>query len=296
MYVVNNRKIFYIISVILVALSVFSLLTYGLSFGIDFRGGSILEVEYAEQPPMERVEEIIRRENLGESSIRPTNDNGYIIRLKNLTEPERANLVSKLSEETGAEVKRFDSVGPILGRELQRKALISLILVILAIVLFVTFVFRKVSQPVSSWKYGLVTIVALVHDVVVPLGFFSVYGHFYGFDVDTLFVTAILVVLGFSVHDTIVVFDRVRENLKNAKSSQSFEEIVGGSIRQTLTRSINTTVTVLFSLIALYIFGAEATRNFSLVMFVGLVGGAYSSIFLASPLLVTLQKWSLKNK
>ncbi len=285
MFVVTKRKIFYTISTILVLLSVVSLIAFGLNFGIDFKGGSIMEIQYQNRPDMSVVQNEIASQNLGEVSVRPTGNNGYIIRLKNLSEPERASLVSKLKENTGVEIKRFDSVGPILGKELQRKAIYSIILVLIAIVTFITFAFRGVSKPVSSWKYGIVAIVALLHDVIVPIGFFSFFGHLYGFEVDILFVTAILVVLGFSVHDTIVVFDRVRENLKNSKASKSFEEVVGESVSQTFTRSINTSVTVLLSLIALYIFGAEATRNFALVLFVGIISGTYSSIFNATAVL-----------
>ena len=294
MFVVKQRKIFYVISGALVFLSILSLLIFGLNLGIDFKGGSILEINYTARPDMKVVEEEINLLNLGQSSIRPTGDNGYIIRLKNLTEPERVGLISKLTTDNKAEIKRFDSVGPILGKELQGKAILSIILVIAAIVLFITFAFRKVSKPVSSWKYGLVAVISLLHDVIIPIGFFSFFGHFYGFEVDTLFVTAILVVLGFSVHDTIVVFDRVRENLKHKGQSESFEEVVGKSISQTFTRSINTSVTVLLSLIAIYIFGAEATKDFALVLFVGILAGTYSSIFLGSPLLVTLEKWKKK--
>lgn len=312
MFVVTHRKIFYAISSILVILSIISFFVFGLNFGIDFKGGSVLELSYAPigtvangsgsgRPDLNTIQSEVDSQNLGPSSVRPTGSDGYIISLRALTEPERNSLVTTLTATTStstsaASVKRFDSVGPILGKELQGKAIISIILVIIAIVLFITFAFRKVSKPVSSWKYGGVAIIALIHDVIVPTGFFSFFGHFYGFQVDTLFVTAILVVLGFSVHDTIVVFDRVRENLKHKKADESFEQVVGGSISQTFTRSINTSVTVLLSLIVLYIFGAEATRDFSLVLFVGILAGTYSSIFLGSPLLVTLEKLRSKKK
>lgn len=315
MYVVKHRKIFYIFSSILVAISIFSFIVFGLNFGIDFKGGSVLELSYANRPEMTFVQDQVNALNLGETSVRPTGNDGYLISLRTLTEPERNLLVTTLTSSSEssttavsasspqatsstsiAEVKRFDSVGPILGKELQSKAIISLVLVILAIVLFITFAFRKVSKPVSSWKYGSVAVIALIHDVIVPTGFFSLFGHFYGFEVDTLFITAILVVLGFSVHDTIVVFDRVRENLKNRKANETFEQVVGDSVRQTFTRSINTSVTVLLSLVALYIFGAESTKDFALVLFVGILAGTYSSIFLGSPLLVTLEKWTKKSK
>ena len=169
-------------------------------------------------------------------------------------------------------------------------------LVILGIVLYITFAFRKVSEPISSWKYGLVAIAALVHDVLIPTGVFAVLGHFLGYEVDTLFVTALLVILGFSVHDTIVVFDRVRENLRHSTGRKPFDQIVGESVSQTFTRSINTSLTTLLALIVLYFFGGSTTEHFSLALIIGIAAGTYSSIFIGSPLLVTLNLWKGKSK
>ena len=176
--------------------------------------------------------------------------------------------------------------------------MLSIVLVLLAIVLFIAFAFRKVSKPVSSWIYGLVTVLALLHDVIVPTGVFTLLGHFYGFEVDTLFVTALLVILGFSVHDTIVVFDRVRENLhknENSGGKKDFETIVGDSISETFVRSINTSLTVLLAILVLYIFGPETIRNFTLVLLIGIFIGTYSSIFIGSTLLVTINNWLSKK-
>ncbi len=310
MNIVRHRKIFYIISAILVVASIAAVSIWGLNFGIDFKGGSIFEVSYTEiRPDISKIQEIISNQNIGEVSIRPTGEQGYIIRTKALSEPEQTSFIQALAKASdagvpGFEVKRSDSTRPILGKELQSKAIFSIVLVLIAIVLFITFAFRKVSKPVSSFKYGLIAIVALIHDVILPTGAFAVLGHYYGFEIDALFVTALLVVLGFSVHDSIVVFDRVRENLKNDAENQEkkripkrpFEQVVGDSISQTFTRSINTSLTVLLSLIALYYFGPEATRSFSLALFIGIAAGTYSSVFLGSPLLVTLQKWQEKKK
>ena len=302
MFVIKYRKIFYIISGILVGLSILSIVFWGLNFGIDFTGGSLLEVSYPNGvPAMSTLQGNLDKLDIGQYSIRPVGESGYILRTKSLTEENRQAVLEAISPAGIApEIKHFDSIGPILGEELRGKAVTSVILVILAIVIFITFAFRKVSEPVSSWKYGLVAVVALMHDVIVPVGFFSIFGHFYGFEADTLFVTAILVILGFSVHDTIVVFDRTRENLKHNKEDNTrkpFEQIVGESVSQTFTRSINTSLTVVLSLIVLYILGAEATRDFALVMLVGIIAGTYSSIFLGSPLLVTLEKrQNRKNK
>ncbi|MFA6297348.1 MAG: protein translocase subunit SecF [Candidatus Paceibacterota bacterium] len=297
MNIVKYRKVFYSISAFLVIASIGAVIYWGLNFGVDFKGGSILEVSYQNaRPEMSVLQDVISNQKLGETSIRPTGDKGYIIRTKALSEPERASFVSALGVSEGFQIKRFDSVGPILGKELQAKAGLSIVIVILAIVLFITFAFRKVSEPVSSFKYGLVAIVALVHDVIVPTGVFAILGHYQGIEVDALFVTALLVVLGFSVHDTIVVFDRVRENLRLSKGHKPFEQVVGESINQTFVRSINTSLTVLLSLVILYFFGPEATHNFSLALFVGITAGTYSSIFLGSPLLVTLQKLQDRKK
>ncbi len=302
MNIVRHRKIFYIISGILILASIVAVSVWGLNFGIDFKGGSILEVSYANRPALSAIQDTIDVQKIGEASIRPTGDKGYIIRTKALSEQERTTFVSALSaNEPGFQVVRSDLIGPILGKELQGKAITSIILVIIAIVLFITFAFRKVSEPVSSFKYGLVAIVALLHDIILPTGAFAVLGHYYGLEVDALFVTALLVVLGFSIHDTIVVFDRVRENLKiqkqlKAKDVKPFEDVVGESVSQTFARSINTSLTVLLSLVILYFYGAEATHNFALALFIGILAGTYSSIFIGSPLLVTLQKWQDRKK
>jgi preprotein translocase subunit SecF len=296
MFIVNKRKIFYTISIIIIGLCIGAISKYGLNFGIDFTGGSVIEVQYAganDFPSAEVVKQKLSDLEIGESVVRQTNDNGYIIRTKALNEEQRKTVTASL----GGEVKKLDLVGPVLGRELREKAILSIILVVLAIVLFITFVFRKVSKPVSSWKYGSVAIVALLHDVIVPAGLFAFLGRNGGYELDALFITALLVILGFSIHDTIVVFDRTRENIKNiGLDKKSFGEIVGMSLTQTMSRSINTTLTTMFALIALFFFGPETTKNFSLVLIIGITAGVYSSVFIASPLLVTLEKFQSKGK
>jgi preprotein translocase subunit SecF len=195
------------------------------------------------------------------------------------------------------ELKKVNSIGPLIGKEAVQKAFISIVLVILCIVLFITFAFRKVSKPVSSWKYGLMAIVALAHDVIIPTGAFSILGHFKGYEVDTLFVTALLVILGFSIHDTIVVYDRIRENLSIShrdNDKKDFETIVGESVSQTFVRSINTSMSTILALVVLYFLGPEATKHFSLALIIGVAIGTYSSIFIASALLVTIEKWQKK--
>lgn len=298
MWIVKFRKFFYVLSGAIVLFSVVSILVWGLNFGIDFNGGSIIEVKYTgEKPDIKYIEESLLKTNIGTPSIRNTGDNGLIVRTKHLSEGERQAVLSSLSlsGRYQMEEKRFDSVGPTLGDEIKQKSLLSVALVILAIVIFIAFAFRKVSEPVSSWKYGVIAIVALIHDVLVPTGAFAILGHFAGAEVDALFVTALLVILGFSIHDTIVVFDRVRENLKINKENhrkEDFAELVGRSLSQTFARSINTSLTTLLTLLALYVFGSETTKWFSLALLIGITAGTYSSIFLASPLLVTVQKFT----
>ncbi|MEI8328236.1 MAG: protein translocase subunit SecF [Candidatus Taylorbacteria bacterium] len=299
MFVIKYRKIFYSISAILVIASFVALFVWGLKPGIDFSGGSLIDIAYSTgtRPEVATVSAELRVIDPA-VSIRISGNDDFIIRMKDLDQTEKASVMSALSLNGAASttVKAFDSIGPVLGSEALRKAYISILLVLVGIVLFITFAFRKVSEPVSSWKYGLTAIVALAHDVIIPAGVFAVLGHFAGYEVDTLFVTALLVVLGFSVHDTIVVFDRVRENLKNSGAHKSFSDVVGESISQTFVRSINTSMTTLLALVILYIFGGSSTAHFTLVLIIGIAVGTYSSIFIGSPLLVTLEKWQAKRK
>jgi len=306
MFIVKHRKIFYTISIILVLISIAALSIWGLSFGIDFKGGSALEFQYQEaRPSVEVVKAQIDSLNFeptikGSYSLVPTGEEGYILNLRTLTETERAGIISVLSGNVAnpIEIKKFNSVGPTLGREASIKSMVSIVLVVVCILLFLTFAFRKVSKPVSSWKYGVISIIGLCHNIIIPTGVFAILNHFYhGYQIDTLFVTAILVILGFSIHDTIVVFDRVRENLRNnngIKNPKPFDEIVAASISQTFVRSINTALTTLLAILVVYIVGPVATKNFSLVLLIGIFFGTYSSIFIGSNLLVTVEKWQNK--
>ncbi len=301
MFVVLYRKWFYAVSGLLVAASIAAMAMWGLPYGIDFAGGSLIELEYAvARPSVEAVQKQIATTDVGTFSARESGEKGFILRTKHLSQAQHDAVMASLSKDAAGKTlivdeKRFDSVGPLLGQEAARKAIVSITLVLLAIVLFITYAFRQVSEPVSSWKYGLIAIISLVHDVVIPAGAFAILGHFRGFEVDTLFITALLVILGFSIHDTIVVFDRVRENLKHRSSSEAFEHIVGKSISQTFVRSINTSMTVLISLVIMYFVGSEATKHFVVALLIGITAGTYSSIFLGSPLLVTFQKMQEKK-
>ncbi|HEY4503683.1 MAG TPA: protein translocase subunit SecF [Candidatus Paceibacterota bacterium] len=296
MFVVTYRKTFYIFSMIIIIGSIIAMAVWGFNPGIDFKGGSIIEIDYLEgRPDQTLLSKSLIPLNL-EVSIRPTGENGYIIRMKDISQKDKMSVDSILADFGTSIEKRFDSIGPVLGTEALRKSLVSILFVILAIVLFIAFAFRKVSEPISSWKYGLIAIIALVHDVIIPTGVFVALGHFAGYEIDTLFITALLVVLGFSVHDTIVVFDRVRENLSHASAKKPFDQVVGESISQTFVRSINTSLTTILALVVLYFVGGESTQHFSLALIIGIIAGTYSSIFIGSPLLVTVWKWQERKK
>lgn len=296
MIVTTYRNVFFAITGAIVAASIAALLFFGLNFGTDFTGGTSVQVSYeGDLPSVEQVDAALSSVGVPQYAVRSAGANAFDIRAGNLTNEMRGALPQVLSMNGAydATITRMNEVGPTIGKELRTKAVYALILVILAILIFVAFAFRKVSRPVSSWVYGSIAVVTLVHDVIVPLGFFAILGHYFGAQVDTLFVTAILTILGFSVHDTIVVFDRVRENLKinqDRNRHESFEFIVGKSLNQTLVRSVNTSLTVLITLLALFFFGPASTQDFALVLLVGIVAGTYSSIALASPLLVAWEK------
>lgn len=298
MFIVKNRIIFYILSAILIGLSTFSFLKWGLNYGIDFTGGSSIEIQpiATSTTVLQSDSKKVLDQTFPEAVVRPYGEVGFIIKTKHTINNQDTELKNKISSVLPThQVVRVDTIGPTLGAELKQKSITSIILVLLAIVLFITFVFRQVSRPVSSWKYGLATIVALFHDVIIPVGFFSAMSHFVGgYEVDALFITALLVVLGFSVHDTIVVFDRVRENLRVSKE-KDFEKIVGASVSETFIRSINTSLTTILALIAVYIWGPETTHNFAIALIVGIAAGTYSSIFVGSNLLVTMADWNKKG-
>jgi len=291
MYVIKYRKVWFVLSLILITVSVLGMVKYGFNLSTDFEGGSITEVRYKEERvSKDEAESAIKNLDLGGFSVRPSESDRYIIRTRILTQKETDKLVEAIGAPT---VERSNTIGPVAGAELKSKALKAISVVIIMIVLFITFAFRKVSKPVSSWKYGLATIVALLHDVIIPTGVFVFLGYFTGVEMDLLFVTGLLAILGYSVHDTIVVFDRVRENLRlnqERNHTEEFDITVGRSVEQTFARSINTSVTIFITLLALYIFGSVATKEFSLLLLIGVIMGTYSSIFVASPLLVTFQK------
>ena len=294
--IVENRKFFYAISGIFIVASVIALLLWGLEFGIDFKGGSALEIVYPDnnRPETNQIINSLKPLNLNNLKISPVGDNGVNFRFKETDEATHQEIIRILKLNNNIEERRFSSIGPTIGTELKQKSIKAIIIVLFGISLYIAWAFRRVSKPLSSWRYGVVTLAALFHDLIIPIGLFAFLGHFYSAEVDTNFIVALLVILGFSVHDTIVVFDRIRENLKRY-ASLDFMPLVNQSVNETLVRSISTSFTVLLTLLALYVFGGESLRYFILALMVGIFSGTYSSIFIASPLLVSWFKVLNKN-
>lgn len=291
---IKIRKYPYIFSGLLIIATIFGMIYFGFNLGIDFKGGSLLEINLnKEDISSSEVEEIMNSFDLGDSIISKTERGSFIIRTKDVSEETHQEILNIFKNKfEGAEEERFESIGPAIGQELRQKSITAMILVVVGIALYLAWAFRKVSRPMSSWKYGIVTIIALIHDVLIPAGVFVYLGYFSGMEIDSSFIVAILVVLGFSVHDTIVVLDRIREKL-STEPKLEFGEIINKSIKETLVRSFNTSITLIFVLVALLIFGPASLWGFTLVLLIGTLAGTYSSIFLASPL---LYDWYLRSK
>ena len=280
------RKIYFVFSGILILGSLICLGIFGLEPGIDFTGGSILEMEYGgERPAVEAVRESLY-DAVGPVFVQPTDSNGLIIRMKEIDDETHRQILGILNEHYNAEELRFESIGPVIGRELREKTTIVIILSLLAIVLYIAFSFRRIQRPISSWQYGLASLLALFHDALIPMGIFAILGEFYGVQITIPVIVAILTVLGYSINNTVVVFDRIRENLLK-RAGVTFEETVEMSLNQTLARSLNTSLTTLFVLISIFFLGGETLKYFALVLILGIIAGTYSSLFLVSPILVS---------
>ncbi|MBU1870686.1 MAG: protein translocase subunit SecF [Patescibacteria group bacterium] len=295
--IIQQRKFWLSISAILFIISAVALFIWGFKYGIDFTGGSLLEVRFSKtRLIVSELEKNLADLNLSSLIIQPVGENDMIFKFQETSEEKHQAILIKLNQlvqsndkQAVIEELRFDSIGPSIGAELKKRSVYAIIFVLLAILFYITYVFRKVSKPVASWKYGISALIALVHDAIIVLGFFAVLGKFYNIEINTSFVAAILTVLGYSVHDTIVVFDRLRENLP--KSNEDFEGTVNVSLNQTLVRSINTSLTILLVLASIIIFGGSSIRTFAMVLAIGIFIGTYSSIFVASPMLVVWEKW-----
>lgn len=287
---VGHRKIFFTISSILLAISVLALIFFGLKLGIDFTGGTMMEIEYSEQTPSNsEVQEKLSDLDLGEIKIQATGDKGFILRFKDVDESVHQQILTALGD---VEEKRFESIGPVIGQELTKKAKWTVSLALVAIILYIAWAFRKLSKIAKkgeSWRYGIGALLALFHDVLILLGFFAIIGFLKGVEINTAFITAILTVLGYSVNDTIVIYDRIRENLLVYRF-KNMTEAVNISLNETIVRSLNTSLTTLFVLLCVYLFGGTSIQNFILAMMVGISIGTYSSIAIASQFLLFKRK------
>lgn len=288
--IIGKKYLFLTISALLVVASIASITIYGFKEGIDFAGGTSWQVRLKGKPAAEAVSAALMKEfDLQEViAIPEPTTSSIILRLPELTEEMHGTYRITLEKEFGAvEELSYETIGPAIGNELRGKATWAFLAVLIAISLYIAFAFRHVSRPISSWKYGFVTLATLFHDAIIPLGLLAYLGHVKGVEVNTNIVVAILVIIGFSVHDTIVVFDRIRENLRTEKNpSSGFAGLVNRSMNQTVIRSINTSLTLILTLTALILFGSSNLLYFVLTILVGVIAGVYSSIFVASPLLV----------
>lgn len=297
MNIKNNQSVLFILPAFFTILAIGALIVWGLNPGIDLAGGSMLQVSYDDRPVVEDVHTKLLELTYGEIRVQPSNEKDFILRQRELTDEEKQKLMDALATFGTVREVQFNSVGPTIGEEIVRKSWWAIALVSLSIIAFIAFAFRQVSKPIASWKYGIVAIITLLHDILIPTGLFAYLGYARGAEIGVFFIVAILTTLGISINDTIVIFDRIRENLRlneERKTVETFGDLVWRSIFQTMARSINTSLTVIIMLMALFILGPDSTKDFSLTLIVGMVAGTYSSIFLASPLLVQLEKWQSK--
>jgi len=322
MFAIIHKKIFLILGLAITVVALGLIFGLGVRLGIDFTGGSMMLVQYEAVPDKSVVEELVANLDFGEASVREAggageSTAGYAVRTRDLSDAERQALeTALLGVGDGGSVEQFTSVGPTIGAELQDKAWWAVALVSLIIILYVAYAFAGIGTPVSSWVYGGITILVLIHDILIPTAMMAVLGYLLGAEAGVLFVMALLAILGYSVNDTIVVFDRVRENITQNRTSQTrktknsdgfeieettytltkpFDEIVGTAVSKSLARSINTSATTLITLTALYILGGSLTQTFALVLMAGVIAGTYSSLLIASPLLVAYAQWQAKQ-
>lgn len=298
---IGHRKVNLFMSGSLFVIAIVALFVFGLKPGNDFTGGSLLEVKFTKDAPStEQVKTVLAPLNLGNVSAQTAGEGGVILKMKFISETEHQQALTKLREgfEKG-DVKvleeRFETIGPAISAQLRTRSLYAVVAVLIGIIAYIAYSFRRVSKPVASWKYGTVAVIALIHDVTITAGVFAFLGHYFGAEVDVPFVVALLTILGYSVNDTIVVFDRIRENIIR-RSCDNFADTVNRAINETFARSINTTATTLFTLFAMFFFGGDTIKWFIMALLVGIFLGAYSSIFVASPLLVEWNNWQNRKR
>lgn len=294
---IKYSRIYFIFSGTLVLASIIALLVYGFNWGIDFVGGSVLTVEYQqERPPLQELREKITGLGFKNFSVRYSGEREITVRIPEMPQEEKEKLSEFFYNDPRVikEKISFESVSPVIGQETKDKARRAVILSIIAIVVYVAVAFRKISRPVKSWQYGIAAVIALIHDVLIPLGLFAVLSRTSGTEFSIPILTALLTVFGYSVNDTVVIFDRIRENIARG-GGVDFEETINKSLNETLSRSINTAFTTLLALLAIFFFGGATLKFFSLTLIIGIVCGTYSSIFLAAPLLVKWQAFKERH-
>lgn len=295
MQIIQKRRIFFVISSILVLASIIFIANWGLKLGIDFRGGVLIEASFqGDIPNSDEITQSLEGFNLGSLTVQPSGDNMFIVRF--VSDDDRINeqvqdKLLGLRENENVKIERVEFISSTISGELKKKAITAVTLAVIGIALYVAWAFRKVSYPVESWKYGLAAVIALTHDVIITVGVFAFLGHQFGVEVNVAFVAALLTILGYSVNDTIVIFDRIRENLNKAEAKKNFEDTVNNSINESLARSINTSLTVIVVLLAIIFYGGATIQTFAIAMLIGIFFGTYSSIFVASALLVEFWKF-----
>ncbi len=297
--IIAKTKYAYIFSGVLTILSILALFVWGLKFGIDFTGGTLMEFKFEKNiPANQEIENTLKNLNLKSLTLQQTGSGSVLIRYASEDDKINQDVIKEISEKyTDAKNLRTDYANASVSSELKSKSLLAIFWAVVGIMTYIAIVFRRVSYPVASWKYGAGAVIALIHDILITVGIFSVLGHFFDIEVGIPFIAALLTILGFSVHDTIVVYDRTRENLqRNSSDKGQFPEIVNRSLNETLIRSINTSFTVIMTLLAIYIFGGDSIKYFALALLIGVTFGTYSSIFIASALLVTSYNLQIKKK
>jgi len=293
---IKYRKIFYSLSMVLAVLTVASIVSFGVNWGIDFTGGTVLETSYEDTlPTIGQVKEELVALGVTGATVQQQGDNTLVIKMQAIDEPTHQKVTEKLKElgKVVEGTESFEAIGPVIGNELKSKIKTVAILALLSILIYIAIAFRKVSYPVKSYVYGLTGIVALFHDVMIPVGVWAFLGRYFGYEITIPIITALLTVFGYSINDTVVVFDRIRENLSKERSL-SFKEVINKSLNQTFARSINTSITVLIVLVALFVLGGSTLKPFALALIIGVALGTYSSVFLASPLVYSFYK--IKNE
>lgn len=288
--IIERRKYAYMFSGVVILLSLVAIGSWGLRLGIDFKGGTLMEVQFTPDsiPEVSAVTEALSPLSLRSLTVQPTENSAMLLRYLSSDENANDQVLEKLRGlDENVKQLRTNFIGGSVSRQMKKNAVIGVILSIIGITLYITWAFRRVAFPVTSWEYGLGAVIALGHDILVTIGIFSALGHWYNIEVGVPFIAALLTILGYSVNDTIVVYDRIRENLLREHGKSNFEEIVNRSLNQTLGRSVNTSMTVIITLLAITVFGGESIRYFSLAILIGVLFGTYSSVYIASALLVT---------